>query len=221
MPGGEILARRGRAQIAQRFERAQQHGQRRAARGQAREMRGLEARRGSLDEPLHEQVMVLHGRLSEQAAHLEERGGVGLKPVLARTRVDHREELVHQAAVGHARAQARLILGQHEQHLVDEQLRVVRIAGPAQAEQEIEFVDAGEVPGVGAAILLPAHPVGLVVRPHAIEEPLHVESREQALVEAQHAVQRLPGRFEQNVGDRARDAERYDAPQRIRGTLQR
>ena len=100
--------------------------------------------------------MVLCRGLPEQVTDLKIRLGVLLEPILLMIIADKREQLIQQAGARHAVAQPRLIGGQHEQHFVDQQLRIVRVVGAAQAEEQVDLVDAGKVPGVGTAILLPA-----------------------------------------------------------------
>ena len=89
--------------------------------------------------------------------------------------VDEQQQLVEQAAMRHALPEPRLVGGQHEQHLVDEELRIIGIARAAEAEQQVDLVDAGKIAGIGAAIDLAADAVGLVVGPHAEEEAVDVE----------------------------------------------
>src|SRR5688500_16548343 len=110
---------------------------------------------------------MLRGGLAEQVADFEEGAGAALEPIGSRMRASEGEQLVEQAAMRHAIAEARLVGGEHEQHLVDEKLRVIRIASAAEAKQQIDLVDAGKIAGVGAAIDLAADAVGLVVRPNA------------------------------------------------------
>ena len=68
-------------------------------------------------------------------ADLQERARIRFEPFPIRRRRRGREELVEQGHVDQARAEALLVLGDHEQHLVDEKLRIARIVGAAEAEQ--------------------------------------------------------------------------------------
>src|SRR5688572_32673441 len=111
--------------------------------------------------------MMLRGGLAVEVADLEEGAGAALEPIGARMRAGEGEQLVEQAAMRHAIAETRLIGGQHEQHLVDEKLRVIGIASAAEAKQQIDLIDAGKIAGIGAAINLAPHAIGLVVRPNA------------------------------------------------------
>ena len=125
-------------------------------------------------------VVMLRRGLPEQIAHLEIGPGVLLKPIRSGVLVDKGQQFVQQAGARHAVAQPRLVGRQHEQHLVHQQLRVVRIVGAAQPEQQVDFVDAGEIAGIGAAVFLSTDAIRLVVRPHRVEEPLDVELRHAA-----------------------------------------
>src|SRR5918997_705939 len=108
--------------------------------------------------------MVLRGGLAVEVAEFEEGAIAALEPIGARMHGSEAEQLVEQAAMRHAIAKTRLIGGEHEQHLVDEQLRVIGIASAAEAKQQIDLIDAGKIAGIGAAINLAADAVGLVVR---------------------------------------------------------
>ena len=87
--------------------------------------------------------------------------------------------------------QALLVLGPHEEHLLDQELRVVRVVPAAEPEQEVDLVDAGEVAGVRPAVLLAPDAVRLVVRPHAVEEAIDVELGEEHVVEAPDVLERV------------------------------
>ena len=117
------------------------------------------------------------------------------------------EKLVEEAPPPHAVAQARLIRREHEEHLLDQELRVVRIVAAAEAEEQVDLVDAREVARVRAAILLPADAVRLVVRPHAVEEAVDVELGEQHVVERSHVLERAARVVEQRLGDRMGDPD--------------
>ncbi len=93
-----------------------------------------------------------------------------------------KQQLVEQAPVGHAVAKPSLVRRQHEEHLVDEETRVIGVARAAEPEQEVDLVDAREVAGVGTAIDLTADVIGFVVGPHAIEEAVDVEIGEEPIV---------------------------------------
>src|SRR5688572_4711737 len=123
---------------------------------------------------------MLRGGLAVEVADFEEGAGAALEPIGSRMGASEGEQLVEQAAMRHAIAQTRLIGGEHEQHLVNEKLRVIRIAGAAEAKQQINLVDAGKIAGIGAAINLAADAIGLVVRPNAEEEAVDVKRGEEA-----------------------------------------
>ena len=86
--------------------------------------------------------MVLPCRLAEEVAHLQERARIRLEPVLVGVLVGKQQQFVEQAAVRHAFPEPRLVGGEQEQHLVDQQLRVIGIARRAKAKQQVDFVDA-------------------------------------------------------------------------------
>ena len=136
---------------------------------------------------------------------------------------DRFEELVEEAPPAHAVAQARLVLGTHEQHLLDEELRVVRVVPAAEPEEQVDLVDAREVAGVRAAVLLAPDAVGLVVGAHAVEEAVDVELGEEHVVEPRHVLERSARVVEERLGDAVRDPDRRDPPQarRLRACTRR
>ncbi len=119
----------------------------------------------------------------------------------------------------HGVAQGRLILRPHEQHLVDEKLRIIGIVRLAKPRQEIDLVDAGEIAGVCAAIFLAPDPIGLVIGSDAVEEAVRVEFRVENIVPARDVVQGRQRVFEQRLRHGVRDAERHDAHKRVGGPL--
>src|SRR5262245_20439620 len=98
-------------------------------------------------------------------ADAEERDDVPPEPFRLSAPGERIEELVEEARAPEAISEARLVLGPHEEHLVDEELRVVRVVPSTQPEQQVDLVDAGEVAGVRAAVLQTADAIRLVVRP--------------------------------------------------------
>jgi hypothetical protein len=90
-------------------------------------------RRRLFDEPLHQRVVMLGGVPAEQIADLQVGEGIPAEPVGAGMFVHQFQQFIQQAGVSHAFAQAQLVRGQHEGHLVDQQVGVVRIIGAAQA----------------------------------------------------------------------------------------
>ena len=76
-------------------------------------------------------------------------------------------------------------------------------------------------PAFAPAVLLAPDAVRLVVRPHAVEEAVDVELREEHLVEPPDGLERVARVVEQRLGDRVRDAERRDPHERVRRALVR
>ena len=93
--------------------------------------------------------------------------------------------------------------------------------GAAQAQQQVDFIDAGKISGVCSAILLAADTIGLVVRPHRVEKPVDVQLLHQPLVEAYDIAERLLRGIEHDVRHGAGDSEMHDTGERIRRALQR
>ena len=108
--------------------------------------------------------------LAVLVAHAQERRGVRRNHSVSPLDAERVEELVEEAPAAQAVPQALLVLRGHEEHLLHEELRVVRVVPATQPEQQVDLVDAGEVAGVCAAVLLPPYAVRLVVRAHAVEE---------------------------------------------------
>ncbi len=71
-------------------------------------------------------------------------------------------------------------------------------------------------PGVRAAVLLPADPVRLVVRPDAVEEAIDVELGEEHVVERADVLERAPRIVEERLGTGCEIPIGAIAPQRIR-----
>ena len=169
----------------------QKHRERRAARRHLLEVALVERLRRLLDEPRDELVVVLRGDLAVLLAHAKERRGVALEPLRAAALVERVEELVEEASAPQAVAQALLVLRTHEEHLVDEELRVVRVVPATEAEEQIDLVDAREVARIRAAVLLTTHAVRLVVGPNAVEEAVDVELGEEHVVERPDVLERV------------------------------
>src|SRR6185437_3099516 len=180
-----------------------------------------EPRRRLLDEAFHQLFVVLGRSFSEEVADPEKRARIALKPGGACMLCQQLEQLIEQAPTRHAILQPRLIRRQHEEHLVDQELSVVRVVRAAEAEQQIDLVDPGEVPSISAAVLLTAHTIGLVVWAYTIEEPLDIEPLHQPGVGSKDLVQGLLRRLEHHIRSRTRDAQMNDARQRIGRALQR
>src|ERR1700678_2548605 len=108
------FARCGEPQVAQHFERTQQHRQRRTARGDALQALIIQRGGGARNETLHESVVMLSRVTSNQVAHLEISRAILLKPVGPRVLAGEAEQLVEQARAGHALAQTLLVGGNHE-----------------------------------------------------------------------------------------------------------
>ena len=100
---------------------------------------------------------------------------------------------------------ARCSPGGEGQHLAHDR-RIERIARVADAREDVDLVDRGEVAGVDAAIDGVADPMRLEVRADVPEEPVDGDVAGQPLVEGEHVVQRLLGEVEEVSGERARDA---------------
>ncbi len=98
-------------------------------------------------------------------------------------------------------------------------MRVRRVVGPAQAEQQVDLIDAREVAGIGAAVDILADPVRLVIGPNAVKETVGVQPIEQDLVGGDDVFERLLRRPQQVEGHRVGDAQRQDAHERIGRTL--
>ena len=183
MPRRDVVPRRGEAKVAEHLERREEHRQRRTARRHLREVALVQRVRRRRDEPRDELVVVLRGDAAVRLAHADECARVAPEPLPVAALVRRVEELVEEAPPAHAVAQARLVLGTHEQHLLDEELRVVRVVPAAEPEEQVDLVDAREVAGVRAAVLLAPDAVGLVVGAHAVEEAVDVELGEEHVVE--------------------------------------
>ena len=191
----------------------EQHRKRRSARRHLGEMALVERLRRRLDEPRNELVVVLRRDPAVRLADPEEGGRVPLEPVTAAARLERVEELVEEAPTPHAVPQARLVGREHEEHLVHEELRVVRIVSATEAEQQVDLVDAREVTRIRAPVLRAADAVGLVVGTNAVEEPVDVELGEEDVVEGAHVIEGAARILEQGLGDRVGDAEGRDAGQ--------
>ena len=119
--------------------------------------------------------MVLYRRPSMGIADLQEYRRILAKPGRLRVCFEILQEAVEQTLAPHAVAQHELVLRPHEQELVDEKLRVIRIVRTAQPEQQVDDIDACEVPRVRAAVFVQAHLVGFVIGPHAVEKTINIE----------------------------------------------
>ena len=183
MPRRDVGAGRGETQVAKHLECGEEHRKRRAARGDLLETALLEPLRRRLDEPRDELVVVLRGDAPVLRADAQEGRGVASEPLGAGALVDRVEELIEEAPTTQTVAQALLVGGVQEEHLLHEQLRVVRVVPAAEAQQQVDLVDPGEVAGVRSPVFLAPDAIGLVVGTDAVEEAVDVELGEEDVVE--------------------------------------
>ena len=90
----------------------------------------------------------------------------------------------------------------------------------AQAQQHIDFVNAGKIPCIRTTVFVQADAKWLVVRPYAVEKTVSIQQLEQHVVYFQDIAQRIFRNYQEIEGNRVRNTKWQDAHQRICGTLE-